>query len=107
MGEMNWYLGMRYDRNASTGTITLNQSKYAQDILDRFSRCYKDTAYKNTPMMVSLTLSRWSEEEDSKLSPDNISLVNKFPYRQVVGSLLYLSVWTRPDIQYAIISLAK
>ncbi len=37
MGEMNWYLGMRYDRNASTGTITLNQNKYAQDILDRFS----------------------------------------------------------------------
>ena len=67
MGEMNWHLGMRYDRNASTGTITLNQSKYAQDILDRFSGYYKNTAYKNTPMMASLSLPRWSEDEDNKL----------------------------------------
>ncbi len=62
---MNWYLGMRYERNASTGTITLNQSKYAQDILDRFSGYYKDTVYNNTPMMASLSLPRWSEEEDN------------------------------------------
>ncbi len=38
MGEMNWYLGMRYTRSTTTGTITLDQSKYAQDVLNKFGK---------------------------------------------------------------------
>ena len=45
MGEMDWYLGMRYTRSATTGTITLDQSKYAQDVLDRFGTYFKQHAY--------------------------------------------------------------
>ncbi len=53
MGEMDWYLGMRYTRSATTGTITLDQSKYAQDVLDRFGKYFKQHAYRDVPKLVT------------------------------------------------------
>jgi hypothetical protein len=107
MGEMDWYLGMRYTRDAITGTIKLDQSKYAQDILDRFNHIYKQTAYRDVPMMGNSILQPWTDDYDNDLTDEQLSKIAAFPYRQIVGSLLYLAVWTRPDLQYAVISVAK
>ena len=107
MGEMDWYLGMRYTRNAETGTITLDQSKYTQDVLDRFSGYFKSQAYRDVPMMGNSILEPWTNDYDNNLTDEQLVNIAAFPYRQVVGSLLYLAVWTRPDIQYAIIAIAK
>ena len=107
MGEMDWYLGMRYTRCNDTGMITLDQSKYAQDILDRFTGYYKPHAYRDIPMMGNSVLPIWTNEYNEKLTEEQLVQISSFPYRQVVGSLLYLAVWTRPDLQYAVITVAK
>jgi hypothetical protein len=37
LGEMDWYLGMRYKRDGHTGTFAfLDQSKYIEDVLTKF-----------------------------------------------------------------------
>lgn len=69
----------------------MSQEKYIQDILRRFSM--EDCKPVSTPLLIGSKLSKtdiWSEEDGPKP-----------PYRELVGSLMYLSVATRPDISHA------
>jgi hypothetical protein len=107
MGEMDWYLGMRCKQNKKTGTIKLDQSKYIDDILSKFHDWLGAEKNRTVPMQPNLVLPKWTEEYDDGLTEKQTYMVKNFPYRQVVGSLLYMSIWTRPDISYAIGKLAK
>jgi len=104
---MDWYLGMRYNRDPISGVITLDQSKYAGDVLAKFKGLYKISAYYNTPMDENLKLPKWKEGYDDNLSAKSKAYIKSYPFRQVVGSLLYLAIWTRPNITYAVHLVAK
>jgi hypothetical protein len=107
MGLMDWYLGMRYTRDVNTGIIKLDQAKYAEDVLTKFKNLYKSNPYYSSPMEENLKLNPWKEEDDALLSAKCKAYVKAYPYRQVVGSLLYLAIWTRPDITYAVHLVAR
>jgi hypothetical protein len=107
MGEMDWYLGMRYTRNKSNGIITLDQTKYAEDVLERFKGYFSTSPYHTTPMDENQKLPPWYEGYDATLTPKGLHKIRTYPYRQVVGSLLYLAIWTRPDITFAVHLVAK
>ncbi len=99
---------MRYKRDTTTGVITLYQSKYAADVLTRFKNFYRKQAFTDTPMEENVKLPKWTEEYQQKLSPRSQEyVVKKYSYKQVVGSLLYLAIWTRPDITFAVHTVAK
>ncbi|CAL8176394.1 unnamed protein product [Prunus armeniaca] len=74
--------------------IFLHQKKYAKTLLDMFG--FKDCKSIATPLAVNEKLSKQdgSEQADESL------------YRQVVGSLLYLTA-TRPDIMFVASLLAR
>jgi hypothetical protein len=69
-----------------TGTITLDQSKYAQDVLNRFGQYFKQHAYRDVPMMGNSTLEAWTEDYDNNLTNAQLEDIASFPY------LLYLAV---------------
>ena len=107
MGEMDWYLGMRCKRNKKTGDIKLDQTKYIDDVISKFDLWLGTEKNRVVPMQPNLVLSKWTQEYDDGLTEKQEHLVKNFPYRQIIGSLLYMSIWTRPDISYAIGKLSK
>ena len=86
VGDVSSYLGIQIDRQ-SPGSIAISQPKFTQRILEKFKMI------DSNPMKTPAGKGESSSEE--QLS-DNV------PYRAAVGSLLYLSTATRPDIAYAV-----
>ena len=58
----------------------------------------EDAKPVNTPVDVNNKLLAASEESE---------LVDQRLYQSAVGSLLYLSCWTRPDVTFAVSSVAR
>jgi transposase InsO family protein len=95
LGEANTFLGVNILRDRGSRTIKLVQQRMTQDIISRFGM---DSA---RPLSIPLSSSvKLSKEEGMPLD-------KKYPYSQLVGSLNYLSVCTRPDIAYAVSKLAR
>lgn len=82
----NNFVGIEIEKN--TDCIKLKQSNYCNLILKKFNmvEC-KSTA---TPIAAQV---KHVEQE---------TLTSKFPYREAVGSLLYLSNKTRPDLAFTV-----
>ena len=87
LGRLNYFLGLEV--LSDSAGYYLSQAKYASDILARAGLTDCKTAH---------TLL----ETGTRLSPlDGTSLNDATLYRQIVGSLVYLTV-TRPDIAHAV-----
>jgi hypothetical protein len=65
------------------------------DLVNKYGM--KNVKPRTTPMSVALKMTRNEKELDTNVNPNS----------KLVGSLLYLSVCTRPDIAQAIGSLAS
>jgi hypothetical protein len=87
MGPLDFFLGLEIIQDASG--INLSQAKYTQDLLERFHMI--DSKFSPTPFLSEVKL------EDGGDTP----LVEKTLYRQLVGSLLYLT-HSRPYLSYAV-----
>jgi hypothetical protein len=81
------YLGIEIDRSVN-GQTKLTQSSYARRVVERFAM--NDANPMSTPYVNE------DRNEDSTL------LDAETPYREAVGSLLYLAGCTRPDIAFAV-----
>jgi hypothetical protein len=82
----NQWLGMKIVHDRTAGTITISQTKYIEDLLVKFD-------------MVNANPTKTPAEPGSKLKkttlpPDSVN----FPYRELVGNLLWLARTSRPDI---------
>jgi len=94
LGELSWYLGMRVTRTPDR--ITLDQQTYTTKILERFDM--QNAHSQSTPLAAGADKKLVSSPDDE---PTNA------PYRELVGSLLYLALTTRPDIAVAVNKLAR
>jgi len=81
------YLGIEIIRNREEKTVCLIQTAYAKAILDKFGMTNCNSVA--TPANISTTL-KTNINEDPKI----------VPYRQLIGSLMYLAVVARPDLAY-------
>lgn len=86
LGNLSYFLGIEV--TSSSDGYFLSQTKYTSDLLSRAGITDNKTA--DTPL-----------ESNAKHNSEGELLKNPTLYRQLVGSLIYLTV-TRPDISYAV-----
>ena len=87
MGELTFFLGLQIKQ--SSNGISICQEKYIKEMLKKFNMF--DSKPIDTPMG---TNSKMVVEESDPL-------VNQTMYREIIGSLLYLTA-SRPDIVYSV-----
>jgi hypothetical protein len=92
---------MRIIRDRQANTIKLNQSVYVKKVLKKFRMI--DAHPVSTPLDPSTKLGI----NDCPTTDEEKLHMKQFPYREVVGSLQYLSYSTRPDINYAVNLLSR
>ena len=97
MGELHYFLGVKIAQDLKTGTTSwLGQPAYSENMLRQFNM--QDAKSCKTPVDPSLKLTKADEE---------FTLVNQELYQSAVGKFLYLSIRTRPDIAFALNTVAK
>lgn len=92
-GNLTNLLGIRVTRTKDT--ITLDQSFYTSRILTRFD------------MHTCKPIATPRQANDHHATKDQSPFEDKVTYRSLVGSLMYLSSSTRPDISYSVSLIAQ
>ncbi|KAL2237275.1 UNVERIFIED_CONTAM: Retrovirus-related Pol polyprotein from transposon TNT 1-94 [Sesamum indicum] len=99
LGDAKRILGMNIVRHESF--ILLNQKSYILSILKRFSM------EKSKPTSVPLAAHFQLSKNQSPHSDIEKAKMEKVPYSNVIGSIMFLMICTRPDIAYAISCLSR
>ncbi|GJP78351.1 hypothetical protein CLOP_g8666, partial [Closterium sp. NIES-67] len=94
LGELQHYLGMEITRDRAARTISLSQSHYLQQVLEWFDMA------RGTPQVTPLPVGH-------HLTPLTSPSSSSHPYAELIGSLMYAMVSTRPDLAYPISVLAR
>ena len=100
---LQYYLGIKLIRDRENKIIKLSQQRYIDELIDRFKMSNCNDRYCATPMETHLKLNKsmCPSTEDEKRD-----MINK-PYKELIGSLMYTMVSTRPDIAHAVYSLSR
>jgi hypothetical protein len=100
IGEPALLLGIQITRDREQQTISLSQSQYIHRILKRFDMEKANPV--STPMDINVKLH--DTPEDVEQNDGQNETLN---YATAIGSLMYAAHATRPDILYAVITLAQ
>ena len=101
LGDATWILKMKITRDRKNRTLLLTQQLYNEMVVDRFNM--SNAKCSTTPEKISheLSLSQCPttvEEKEAMLA---------IPYKSAIGSLLYATISTRPDIAHSTGMLAR
>lgn len=89
-------LGMNVTRDRNRGTISIDQSNYIAEIIERFGM--ENNRPVSSPMNANVTLSKKMCPTTDAEKKDMIGI----PYQEAVGCLMYAAQVSRPDICFAL-----
>ncbi len=95
LGPAKLMLGIEINRDRSSRQLFVSQSNYTREILDRFGM--SDSKRVATPM----------DRSYEELVNQDAPLAENVPFRQVIGSLMYLMIGSRPDLAFVIGKLSQ
>jgi hypothetical protein len=98
LGEIDSYLGVQIKHDRSTKRLEIDQSRYVLEIISHFWLSDTNPAHTPLPSGADVHL----EKYDREASQADIKL-----FQQIIGSLLYVQISTRPDISFAVSRLAQ
>jgi hypothetical protein len=101
MGELNWILGIEIRRIREERKILLSQKSYIDSILRRYG--FEDLKPISTPMDPSVRLT----SAQSPSTTEELAVMQNVPYHEAVGSLMYATLGTRPDICFAVQTVSR
>ena len=96
LGELHHFLGVKVIQNKESNSIWIGQETYARELVKKFKM--EESKAVSTPIQLGSNLVKAVDEDD---------MFDQEIYQSAVGSLLYLSTRTRPDISYAVSSVAR
>lgn len=94
MGNVVNFMGLQIKRDRNAGILNISQETYANSILKRFEM--SDCNPRAIPI-----------EPKLDLSPGDPNERTNFPYRELLGSLMYLMLGSRPDLSFSINKLSR
>lgn len=97
LGAARFCVGLRITRDRKNRTIYVDQTKYIEELLEKFD-------------MVECNSIDVPSDPNQRLSKENPTTdfdVNSVPYQQAVGSILYLTQGTRPDIAFSVNNVSR
>jgi Reverse transcriptase (RNA-dependent DNA polymerase) len=101
LGELHWMLGIEIRRDREAGTAHLSQRAYIDSILRRYNLA--DLKPLSTPMDTSTRLTT----EQAPASAAEHTVMRDVPYREAVGALNWAALATRPNIAFAVATVAR
>ncbi|KAE8258495.1 hypothetical protein A4X13_0g1659 [Tilletia indica] len=96
LGEAHYCLGIRIERNREQKTMSLDQERYAEEVLARFDMTNCKPA--KTPMAAKTNLRK---------AVDGEPRADKSKYQALIGSMAYFGQGTRGDFAYYVSVLGK
>ena len=100
-GPASWLLGIKISRDLTNRMISLSQHAYIDAIITKYN--FNDLKPLAIPINPAVPLSK--SQSPSKL--EDIAKMKNVPYREAVGSLMYAAMGTRPDIAFAVSTVAQ
>ena len=98
LGEINSYLRVSITCDQSLRLLEINQSRYIQEIVNHFRMSDANPVHTPLPSGADTHLVKYEEQATASEIK---------AYQQVIGSLLYVQIGTRPDISFAVSHLAQ
>jgi hypothetical protein len=99
-GVVDYFVGLKITRDWNKMSVYLSQPEYINKVIHRFNM--EECQPKSLPADPNSRLM-----SKNKSSPEENTDGENFPYREAVGSLIYLAVTSRPDISYAVNQVAQ
>ena len=101
LGELHWILGIEAKRIREERRILLSQRSYLDSIQRRYG--FEDLKPVSTPMDPNIRLT----SAQSPSTTEEIAAMRHVPYHEAVGSLMYATLGTRPDICFAVQTVSR
>ena len=93
LGELKWYSGCYYERDRKAGRLTISQQTYSEELGKKYGVEWGN----GIPIPTTWRLWDYDVDEPNVL----------FPFRVSIGALLWIALWTRPDIAKAVRAVAR
>jgi hypothetical protein len=101
LGPIHWLLGIKVEHNRNTCTLALSQTAYIEKMLAQF---HLNDAH---PMSIPLNPGAPLTDAQCPISDNEKKDIETVPYKQLVGSLLYIARMMCPDISFAVLLLSR
>lgn len=89
------FVGMQIRKCRLSGSIFIHQAAYIDRVVKRFN--LEDAKPSTIPADPHVYLTKCTNDKEE----------NDFPYREAVGSLMFLAIVSRPDIMYAVGNVSR